>query len=73
MQAKSECLQQNLFLALFVEVAEICGGKILALGEVCLLLLLFGSNTLDGFPGVFLDPRVAGIWALNYVDPVFKE
>ena len=66
-------MQQNSFLALFVEVAEICGDKILVLGEVCLLLLSFSLNTLDGFPGIFLDPRIAGIWALNYVDSVFKE
>ena len=62
-----------MFLALFVEVAEICGGKILALREVCLFLLPFGANTVDDFLGVLLDTRVAGVWALNYVDPIFKE
>ena len=73
LQAKSEGLRQNPFLALGIKVSKVCGGKILALREVCLLLLPFGTNTLGGLLGILLDPQVAGIWALHYMDPVFKE
>jgi hypothetical protein len=62
-----------LILALLIEVAEICGCEVFALGKIGLLLLSFCANALDGPLDVLMDPWVAGIWALNYMDSVLKE
>jgi hypothetical protein len=63
----------NALLTLGIEVTEIGGGKVLALGKVLLLLLLLGTGTLDNLLGILGNSWVAGIEAFNHVDPVFKE
>ncbi len=62
-----------MLLACIVEITEVCGGEILALREVLLLLLAFGADVLDDYLGIFVDSRVACIGALNDVNSIFKE
>ena len=51
----------NALLTLCIEVAEIGGGKVLALGKVLLLTLPLGTDTIDNFLGVLSNSRVVGI------------
>ncbi len=63
----------NGLLTLRIEVAKIGGGEVLALGEVLLLPLPLGTDTIDNFLGILLNSRVVGVGAFNHMDPVFEE
>ncbi len=63
----------NALLTLSIEVTEIGGGEVLALGKVLLLLLLLGTDTLNNPLGILVNSWVVGVGAFNHVDPVFKE
>ncbi len=63
----------NALLTLSIEVTEIGGGKVLALGKVLLLLLPIGMDMLDNLLGILVNSWVVGIGAFNHVDPVFEE
>ncbi len=63
----------NALLTLGIEVTEIGGGKVLALGKVLLLFLPLGTDTLDSLLGILVNSRVVGIGAFNHVDPIFEE
>ena len=63
----------NALLTLRIEVAEIGGGEVLALGEVLLLPLPLGTDTIDNFLGILSNSRVVGVGAFNHMDTVFEE
>ena len=63
----------NALLTFCIEVSEIGGDKVLALGEVLLLPLPLVTDTVTNFLGVLLNTQVVGVWAFNHIDPVFKE
>jgi hypothetical protein len=66
-------LVPNALLALCIKVAEIGGGEVLALGEVLLLPLPLGTDTIDNFLGILSNSRVVGVGAFNHMDPIFEE
>jgi hypothetical protein len=63
----------NVILTLSIKIAEVGGGKVLALDEVLLPPLVLETDGLDNFLGVLTNSWVVGIWGFNHVDPLFEE
>ncbi len=63
----------NVLLALIVKVCVVGGGKILALLQVVLLLLLLGMDKIDCLPGIFGYARIACGGALDDVNTVHQK
>ncbi len=61
------------FLPCAIKISVVGGGKILALGEVLLLLLAFVMDTLDYLLGIFEDAWISSIWAFDHMNAVLKE
>ncbi len=62
-----------MFLACFVEVAVVGGGKVLALCEVLLLFLMLVADTLDDLLGIVDDAWVVCIGAFDDMNAIFKK
>ncbi len=66
-------LLPNVLPILIVKVGVVGIGKILALLQVLLLLLLLGADTIDHLPGIFGNARVACIRALDDINTILQK
>jgi hypothetical protein len=60
----------NALLAFIIKVGIVGGGEILALLTLLLLFLAFGSDTIDGPPGILGNACITGLGTLEDIDTV---